>query len=186
MSKRIHGPTILLVSGEYFHFLEPETSRFTILDIAHALSNICRFTGQSDRFYSVAEHSVHCSRHVAPDHAMAALMHDAAEAFIGDVSRPLKAMLPEYKIIEHRIERAIFDRFSIKYPFDPEINQVDNRLLVTEKCQLMNNSDERSDLRGFYPVEIELPCWAPEVAKSHFLVRYEELTDRSILVGNSS
>jgi hypothetical protein len=68
--KRIHGPTILL------NLLEPETSHFTILDIAHGLSNICRFTGQCEVYYSVCEHSVHCSWHVAPD-----LAADAGSTF---------------------------------------------------------------------------------------------------------
>lgn len=95
--RRIVGPTILLRSGSYFDFENPEGSEFDLFDIAHALGHLCRFTGHVMRFYSVAEHCVHCSRIVPPEHALAALMHDAAEAFIGDVSRPLKAMLPGYQ-----------------------------------------------------------------------------------------
>lgn len=174
--KRIHGPTILLVSGEYFNLLEPETSNFTIMDIAHGLSNICRFTGQISKYYSVSEHSVHCSRHVAQEHALAALLHDASEAFVGDVSRPLKALLPEYKAIEARIEQAICNRFDLPYPMHPAIKDIDNRLLITEQRQRMNNNDDWSWTEGMEPLPIELPCWAPEEAKAQFLARYDELT----------
>ena len=106
-------------------------------------------------------------------------MHDASEAFVGDVSRPLKALLPEYKVIEARIERAICERFAIKYPLDLSIKHVDNRFLVTEQRQLMRNRDEWSDVLGVEPIAIELPCWAPAVAKERFLSRYEELAHQS-------
>ena len=97
----------MLQSGAWFDFLDPESSDFAIEDIAAGLSNICRYAGQCSGFYSVAEHSLLVSE-VAFDHAYAALMHDAAEAFIGDVTRPLKQLLPDFKRIEapHRVVRA--------------------------------------------------------------------------------
>src|SRR5262245_14828098 len=76
------GPTIMLYSGAWFDFLAPSESAFTIEDIAHGLSNICRYSGQCKRFYSVAEHSLLVSE-VAEGFEFAALLHDAAEAFIG-------------------------------------------------------------------------------------------------------
>lgn len=93
--------TIRVRSGLYFDLLDPQPDQFTLSDIAGALSKICRFGGQIDYFYSVAEHSVHCFDQADRDGASPAvcrlaLFHDAAEAFIGDVVKPLKVMLPEY------------------------------------------------------------------------------------------
>lgn len=103
---------IMLVGGTLFDLARPETSAVTLHDIAYALGRICRFGGHTSRFYSVAEHCVHVARLVPFDLGRAALMHDASEAFIGDVTRPLKAMLPEYKVIEARIEATLASRFA--------------------------------------------------------------------------
>jgi 5'-nucleotidase len=100
------GPTIMLQSGAWFDFRAPKSSNFTIEDIAHGLANICRYAGQCRKFYSVAEHSILVSE-VAVGFELEALLHDAAEAFMGDITRPLKQMLPEYKKIEDEVETAI-------------------------------------------------------------------------------
>ena len=89
---------ISVYDGEYFDLLEPDRSVYTINTIAHALSNLCRYTGHVNRFYSVAEHSVFVSLAVPKKFALEALFHDASEAFLGDVSSPLKKLLPEYKV----------------------------------------------------------------------------------------
>jgi 5'-deoxynucleotidase YfbR-like HD superfamily hydrolase len=88
------GPTIMLRSGAWFDFCAPASSDFTIDDIAHGLANICRYSGQCSSFYSVAEHSILVSE-TAKGFEFEALLHDAAEAFLGDITRPLKQMLPE-------------------------------------------------------------------------------------------
>ena len=173
--RRIIGPTILLHSGVYFDFLDPEGSDFGIEDIAHGLSMICRFAGQCDRFYSVAEHSVHVSNHVAPELAFAGLMHDAAEAFIGDVSKPLKDLLADYKVIEHRIETAVLGRYGLALPLHPDVKEIDTVMLVTEQRQLMKNRDTWDYTRGRTPIPMVIPCWSPEEAKARFLDRFAEL-----------
>lgn len=174
--RRVIGPTILLHSGEYFDFEAPETSAFTIDDVAHGLSMTCRFAGQCRSFYSVAEHCVHASRHVAPEFAYDALMHDAAEAFIGDVSKPLKDLLGDYRAIEHRIEAAVLARFGVSFPMPAAVKEIDIVLLATEQRHLMRNRDDWAYTRGRTPLEIELPCWSPSEAKAQFLARYAELT----------
>src|SRR4051812_13899380 len=140
--RRIIGPTILLSSGNYFDYEAPETSEFTIEDIAHGLSMTCRFAGHCIRHYSVAQHSVHVSHVVAPQHAYQGLMHDASEFAVGDMAKPLKVMLPAYSVIEKRVEAAVFARFNVALPLPPEIKEADICMLATEQRQLMMNRDD--------------------------------------------
>jgi hypothetical protein len=128
------GPRIRLHSGGWLDLLSPETSEFTIEDIAHGLAHTCRYAGQADGFYSVAEHSLLVSA-VAVGHEYTGLMHDAAEAFIGDVTRPLKQLLPEYRRIEARMEEAIFARFDVA-PASAAIKSADLRVLAAEQAQI--------------------------------------------------
>lgn len=173
--RRIVGPTILLHSGNYFDFENVEGSDFTISDIARGLSHICRFAGQCDRFYSVAEHSVYVSRIVPPEYAMAGLMHDAAEAFMGDMAKPLKAMCPDYVALEKRVERDVLGRFGISLPLHPSIKEADIVMLATEQAQIMKNRDDWEYTRGRAVADIAIQCLAPDDAMALFLARFEEL-----------
>lgn len=179
MNETVHkiiGPTILLFGGSYFDFMAPETSDFTIDDIAHGLAMTCRFAGQCGRHYSVAQHSVHVSQLVPVRHAYQGLMHDAAEAFVGDMAKPLKVMLPDYRSIEKHVEDAIFRRFKVKTPLPTSIKEADIRMLVTEQRQLMGNRDDWDATRGLQPFNFEIPVMSPEEAKARFLERFAELT----------
>lgn len=179
--RRIVGPTILLYSGRYFDFDDPEGSIFDIGDIARGLSHICRFAGQSPRFYSVAEHSVYVSEIVPAEHALAGLLHDAAEAFVGDMAKPLKVMCPDYQAIEKRVERAVLDRFGVSLPLDPSIKDADIRMLATEQAQLMANRDDWDYTRGRPVVDgLRIVGLAPNDAFNLFIDRFEVLTGQSV------
>lgn len=134
-------PQIPTVEGKYFDFLHPRDG-ISIEAIARGLSNICRFNGQLHCFYSVAEHSVWVSRMVEPEHAAAALMHDAAEAFIGDVTKPLKNLLPDYQAVEERVEQAVWHAFGLPAALDPAIKEADMAMCWIEQRALHNNHDD--------------------------------------------
>lgn len=173
--RRIVGPTILLASGNYFDFLAPEQSTFTIEDIAHGLSNVCRFSGHCRRFYSVAQHSVIVSRIVPPEDAYAGLMHDAAEAFVGDVAKPLKDLLPDYRKIEKAVEAVVLARFGVPQPMPPSVKEADVVMLATEQRELMENRDAWSHTHGRDPLDIDILPLTPAMAKAAFLARFAEL-----------
>jgi 5'-deoxynucleotidase YfbR-like HD superfamily hydrolase len=174
------GPTIMLRSGAQFDFLDPWSSEFTIEDIAHGLSLICRYAGQCDRFYSVAEHSLHVSDTV-PRFAYAALMHDAAEAFVGDVTRPLKQLLPAYKKIEHNVESAIFQRFGVPHPLPETVKEADLRVLAAEQEQIMPYGTNRWAIDGgIHLAPIRVESLAPQEAKRLFLERFTKLRPLSV------
>ncbi|MBR1225224.1 hypothetical protein JQ600_09870 [Bradyrhizobium sp. AUGA SZCCT0176] len=169
------GPSIMLQSGAWFDFAAPHSSPFTIEDIAHGLAHICRYSGQCNGFYSVAEHSLLVSE-TAIGFELEALMHDAAEAFLGDITRPLKQMLPEYKRIEGEVERAIFSRFGIQTPIPREVKQADLRVLAAEQRQIMpRGTDDWLRGQDVVPAPIVVRSLPPDEAKRAWLERFEAL-----------
>lgn len=172
--------SIMLASGRYFNLQHPDESDFDIVDIAHALAHICRYTGHTRTFYSVAQHSVLVSCVVPEEHAFAGLMHDAAEAFIGDVAKPLKMLLPDYRLIEQRVEAAVFRRFGLQHLLErmpPCIKEADTVLLRTEQRDLMGAEGHRwSFTEGIKPLPERIVPLQPADAKSLFLARFRALS----------
>lgn len=134
--------TIKTFSGITFSFLDPKPNMVQIDDIAQGLSNVCRFAGQSSEFYSVAQHSVLVSRLVPKPLARWGLLHDAAEAYIGDMARPLKRCLPEYKKIELGIMRVIVYRFDLEWPEPPDVKSADIYALALEGARFMAGRED--------------------------------------------
>lgn len=132
-------------TGRKFDLLAPTADMICLRDIAHALSQLCRFTGHTRRFYSVAEHAIWVSLHVPPDDALAGLMHDATETYLGDVSSPLKALLPDYKLMEQRLWNVIADKYGIARELPASVKEWDLRALVTERRDLLNPCAHRWD-----------------------------------------
>lgn len=167
--------TIQTASGEYFDFAAPSSSKFTIFDIAHALSNICRFGGHCRWHYSVAQHSVLVSHLVPREHALAGLLHDAAEAFVGDVPRPLKQMLPDYRAIEACVEHVVLMRLGVDPVLPEAVHHADKLAFRIERRALFNDDsgapplDRKIEAR-FMPRNID-----QREARLQFLARYHEL-----------
>lgn len=154
---------------------EPNVDQICIEDIAHALSMLCRFGGHCTHFYSVAEHSVFVSNIVAPKYARWGLLHDATEAYIGDVVRPIKKLsdMSAYREAEERLFRAIAARFGLEESMPPEVKIADSTMLQTEKSQILVGADlAKSEL----PVlDMELKLLLPIDAEKLFLARFKEL-----------
>lgn len=164
-------------TGRKFHILTPTSDEVDIRDIAHGLSMLCRFTGHVRRFYSVAEHSVHCSRLVKKETALQALLHDASEAYIADINRPMKHFTPigeSYMKIEKRIMDTVYAKFGVPLDEPSEVKDADNGMLFAEKAQLMTAIPWESN--GIVAADIQVRCWPPEVAEVEFLHRFYELT----------
>lgn len=175
------SPYIETVSGKSFHFLEPSDDEIDITDIAYALSNMCRYTGHSKRFYSVAEHSIYVAQLLPPELRLAGLLHDASEAYLGDVSSPLKQLLPEYKEIEKTVEAAIARRFELLYPHDPLIKQMDLQQLCTEAHHLLPSGGKDWEVcNGYMPEDGVHPRGVPPaLAYQAFMTVYERLTGKT-------
>lgn len=187
-------PDILTYSGRYFNFIEPEQNEYRIEDIAHALANTCRFAGHTREFYSVAQHCVltatvvmDMSRTKWPVPAAdtnllkAALLHDAAEAYLGDVTRPLKQLLPEYKAIEGRVEKALFSAFGVPLPLPEIVKKADLIMLASEQRDLMPpHDDEWACLVGIEPRQTTIDPWSPAEATCEFMMFWTYLTSRAV------
>ena len=158
-------------SGLFINVFEPTKDVISIEDIAHALASVPRFGGHLNRHYSVAQHSVMCMMKVASlEDKKAALMHDASEAYLGDMPTPIKAMLPEYKTCEHNLMLMIADKFGFEYPLNEVVKEVDAKMLQIEWQNLV-----LYDI-GFFD------CWDHKTAKNTFLVAYNALFEKSIVV----
>lgn len=170
-------PSVQLFSGGYFHYLEPWKSEFKVADIAHALSNKCRFNGHTSKFYSVAQHSVLLSRNVSRPSQKPGLFHDATEFVMGDVVSPLKRLLPDYKSLYKSVEEAIFEHFCMSPILPDEVKEADMRMLATERRDLMRPDDNfyYECLIGVEPYPDKIEPWTPGQAFDCFMERYRQL-----------
>lgn len=179
------GPYLQTVSGRRVNPLDPDPAQLDAGDIARALANQCRFGGHSRVFYSVAQHCVIVSRVIEDrggdvEDVFAALMHDAGEAYLGDMPHPLKhrsALGAAFRDAEARLEQTIRDRFKIKADV-PEVKTVDRALLATERRAFSAEAWHWPELDDVEPLDLELTAWSPDRAAEEFAKRYAELEAR--------
>lgn len=168
------GDWIQMNSGIAFWPLDARAEEVRIEDIAHSLALLCRFGGHCERFYSVAEHSVHVARLVSPEAALWGLLHDASEAYVVDLPRPLKRMLPGYSLIERKVHLAIAEHFGLSPEIPQEVKAADAAMLLAEARQLMRVPPMPWEERGD-PAQVAVRCWSPERAQAEFLIEFGRL-----------
>ena len=146
MSTEIFKPGhIRLFSGKYLNLAKPEPTDIFLIDIAVGLARECRWGNHSRRFYSVAEHSIECMLHAElaePGNDLLAfqcLMHDAHEAYLGDIPTPLKDLIPQYKEVAARVQHAINVRMGMNFGVSLMVKDIDEKVLREEwKSKMLN------------------------------------------------
>lgn len=173
----MNSPYVSTFLGNRFFLTRPHIDDVAIEDIAHGLAYQCRFNGQTSAFYSVAQHSLMVMSLVPATLQFQALLHDAAEAYLGDMVKPLKHLFPEFSVIESRVMEIIGQRYAIDLShLDPAIKRADLIALATEKRDLMPHSTEAwSYLEGIEPLPVVVAPMDPQAAKSAFLDAFSTL-----------
>lgn len=137
----IEPGVIRTYSGAVINVFEPDPECIRIEDIAHALSNLCRFGGHTSRFYSVAEHCIRCANLVTGrETKLAALLHDASEAYLVDLPSPIKYFIPKYQEYEQNMMMQIAERFGIAYPLPTVVALADKSMLEMEWQGVMKDN----------------------------------------------
>ena len=164
-----NGHWISTFTGKKFHYLNPQPDEIDIRDIAHALSLTCRFGGHCREFYSVADHSIRVADEVGRDYKLSALLHDAHEAYLHDVPRPIKQDILGYKEIADLIQKAINSKFNLHFSY--AVSYADDVLLATEARDLGLNTEDWVELPT--PLQTIIYPWESKVAESIFLAHFE-------------
>lgn len=176
------GDWMQTFTGRCVHPLSMTPGDVDVVDIAHGLSLLCRFNGQCDRYYSVAEHCLLMSQQFTDlDLAAWALLHDATEAYVGDMIRPLKASMPAYRQVEDDVMLAIARRFDLPLRGERDasmpapVKLADQRILLAERNALMANTQRRWDVDDLEPLPVEIVGYDPVTIEQMYLRRFDEL-----------
>lgn len=163
---------ILTYSGIKFYPFNPKIEDVSIEDIAHALSNQCRFSGHTYKFYSVAQHSRYTSQ-ICEEDKLWGLLHDATEAYFIDVPSPIKNFIRFFKKYEKRLAKVIAKKFDLPFPIPQEVHRADKSIFNIEWDCLMNQEKGFFDVKtDYFKIEPE----TPEIAKQKFLDEFYKLT----------
>lgn len=168
---------ITTVTGQRFYFNNPQPDQINLTDIAYALANTKRWGGHAYPAISVAQHSVMVAERLqrcgaTPMVQLQGLFHDAAEAYLGDIPTPIKAIMPQYQALEMLVEDAIFKAFNIVYPMDPHVHLVDVEVRNWEYRDRMKTGTDLPLPVGNPSI---IPVVSDELAEEMFVERYFDL-----------
>lgn len=166
--------------GRAVDLLDPQPDTIDLRDIAHALDRICRYTGHCSEHYSVAAHSLNVAaycREIGCDNVTyrAALLHDATEAYLGDVASPLKSLLPEYKAIEARFWTVIARKFGLPDPLPDMVKAADRVMLISEAPALLPWPPPR-EWGDWFTKESAWPRWQQRYVMGAFVRECERVS----------
>lgn len=178
-------------SGQKFYHREPNSHRFRLWDIAHQLAQVNRYGGSCRFPYSVAQHSVHMAEHAYKETqdvvlALDCLFHDAAEAYIGDMKRPIKYDLLDYLVLEDDVESALRHAFSfvgVPHIQTDACKEIDRRIVFDEKAQLLFDGGHDWSLGPAQPLGIKIRRWSFEKARKRFAQTATALAEMHVGVG---
>lgn len=162
-------------TGKQFWPLKPKPEDVDIRDISHALAMQCRYNGHCQKYYSVAEHSVRISDVLPQDLKLWGLLHDSAEAYIGDMIRPIKQKADWFNEVEEHLLEVIAQHFNLPWPIPKEIWEADDRMLVTEVRDILAEPPVAWNLNA-EPYFFKIDPLSPEEAERWFLSQYRKLT----------
>lgn len=176
-----HWDHIETYLGKRFRPLSPQRDDISVIDIAHALSHQCRFSGHTKFHYSVAQHSVLVSKLLwahSPDVQLWGLLHDASEAYLVDLPTPLKVdpRLSFYRTAEENLMRVVCDHFRLPFTEPAAVRKADAVMLATEVRDLMPGRGDHWAKLTEKPDPQKIQAWTPEVSKDQFLRTFVELT----------
>lgn len=169
-----------IYGGHAFDPFNPEVDKINLRDIAHSLSMLCRYTGHCNKFYSVAEHCVLMSRYIDPKYAKEALIHDAPEAYTGDLVSPIKYSIEGWSsidaVVTSTVHKALLG-YRVGFKAEQAIHTADIKMLHLEMST--NMSDYDPDVIGFVYLDDymdkDIYFWTPEEAEYHYMKRINEL-----------
>ena len=167
-------------TGKSFSVFDVDVTQIDIVDIAHALSLLCRGNGHLKHFYSVAQHSINCALEAkacgySTKLQLACLLHDATEAYLSDLIRPVKQRMPMYSEIEDSLMKVIFERFGIGDMLsDKQWKEIDDQMCLYDLEHLMNIKDFPKAKTVIQP---DIKYYEHKVIEERFLKHFNELSN---------
>lgn len=169
---------IKLLNGGFFDFVDMHESVYSIEEVAWNLSMLCRFNGSVKSLYSVAQHAYLVSMIVPEEHALVGLHHDDSEAVLGDINSPAKALLPEYKALEQRVEQEMFKRLGLRFPMPSSVKLADLAMLAGEIRDMQPHTSDWIGVVGIEPYPKKIVPWSAKKARDMYLKRHYELMEK--------